>query len=74
MIGEVGGLLIGPQLDKKIKGFVQGVLHPGAGLIDLVDHDDDFVAEGGGAFEDELGLGYRPLLGVDQQEASVGEL
>ena len=44
------------------------------GLVDLVDDDDDGEGEREGLLEDEVGLGHGALLGVDEEEGTVGHL
>src|SRR5207302_1633399 len=61
-----------PQLHERVEDLVEDLDGPGVGAVDLVDDDDrpELVAER--LAEDELGLGHRPLEGVDQHERAVG--
>ena len=73
-VREVELLLAGAQLDEGVEDLVQDLVGPGVGPVDLVDHDDRADVAVERLAEHELGLGHRPLEGVDQHEGAVGHL
>ena len=69
--GEVELLVGGPQAVEELEDLIDDPARPGAGLVDLVHHQDGPQAVAEGLLGDEAGLGHGAFLGVHQQQHRV---
>ena len=68
---ELDLVLVRAELDEQVDDLVHDLCRAGAGAVDLVDDDHDFLLETEGLLQDETGLGHAALERVDQQEDAV---
>ena len=60
------------KLDEEVEDLVDNPAAAGSRLVDLVDDDDHRQVVLQGFLQHEIGLGHRPLLGVDEQQGAIG--
>ncbi len=70
-IGEVALIIIGTELDEQVQHLADSHLRVCAGTIDLVDKNDRAQTLLKSLLEHETGLGHRPLIGIDDQQAAI---
>ena len=68
---EVELLLGGVEIEHQVEDLLLHLVGTAVGLVDLVDHDDGFLAHLDGFLEDEARLGHTALEGVDEQQHAV---
>ena len=72
--GGVELLLRGVEVEQQLEHLVHDLVHAGVGPVDLVDDNDDLVAELERLLQHEPRLGHGALSRVDEQQNAVDHL
>ena len=72
--GRIQLFLVGVQIQQQLQDFVDDLVDTLVGTVDLIDHDDDAVAQLQGTAEDETGLRHGAFRSVYQQDNAVDHL